>query len=90
MFLVLLLLAAVRSTWLGTVDGSDLKSRAVAQQVEDVAVAARRGTITDRNGVELAVSEDSITVYADPRVIKDPAGALTIRSPNLKLNCPLT
>jgi cell division protein FtsI/penicillin-binding protein 2 len=73
-FLVLLLLAAVRSAWLGTVDGHDLKSRAVAQQVEDVSVAARRGTITDRNGVELAVSENSVTVFADPRVIKDPGG----------------
>jgi cell division protein FtsI (penicillin-binding protein 3) len=73
-FLVLLLLAALRSTWLGTVRGHDLKSRAVAQQVEDVTVAARRGTITDRNGVELAVSENSITVFADPRVVKDPGG----------------
>jgi cell division protein FtsI/penicillin-binding protein 2 len=73
-FLVLLLLAGLRSTWLGTVRGQDLKSRAVAQQVEDVTVAARRGTITDRNGVELAVSENSITVFADPRVVKDPGG----------------
>jgi cell division protein FtsI (penicillin-binding protein 3) len=73
-FLVLLLLAGLRSTWLGTVDGKDLKSRAVAQQVEDVPVPARRGTITDRNGVELAVSENSVTVFANPRVIKDPGG----------------
>ncbi|HEY0633567.1 MAG TPA: penicillin-binding protein 2 [Thermoleophilaceae bacterium] len=73
-FLVLLLLAGLRSTWLGTVRGHDLKSRAVAQQVEDVTVAARRGTITDRNGVELAVSENSITVFADPRIVKDPGG----------------
>ena len=47
-FLVLLLLAGVRSAWLGTVDGKSLKGKAVAQQVEDVTVAARRGTITDR------------------------------------------
>ncbi|MEA2369438.1 MAG: hypothetical protein QOH38_2156 [Thermoleophilaceae bacterium] len=73
-FLVLLLLAALRSTWLGTVRGHDLKSRAVAQQVEDVSVAARRGTITDRNGVELAVSENSVTVFANPRLVKDPGG----------------
>ena len=72
-FLVLLLLAALRATWLGTVRSHDLKGRAVAQQVEDVQVAARRGTITDRNGVELAVSEDSTTVFANPMQIKDPA-----------------
>jgi cell division protein FtsI (penicillin-binding protein 3) len=82
-FLVLLLLAAVRSAWLGTVDGKDLKGRAVAQQVEDVNVAARRGTITDRNGVELAVSENSITVFADPRIIKDPAGTASQLAPFL-------
>jgi cell division protein FtsI (penicillin-binding protein 3) len=82
-FLVLLLLAAVRSAWLGTVDGRSLKGRAVAQQVEDVTVAARRGTITDRNGVELAVSENSITVFADPRVIKDPGGTASQLAPFL-------
>ena len=82
-FLALLLLAAIRSTWLGTVDGKDLKSRAVAQQVEDVSVPARRGTITDRNGVELAVSESSITVYADPHVVNDPAGTASRLAPFL-------
>jgi cell division protein FtsI (penicillin-binding protein 3) len=82
-FLVLLLLAMARSAWLGTVDGQDLKGRAVAQQVEDVTVTARRGTITDRNGVELAVSEDSITVFANPRVVKDPGGTASQLAPFL-------
>jgi cell division protein FtsI/penicillin-binding protein 2 len=80
-FLVLLLLAGVRSVWLGTVDGKDLKSRAVAQQVEDVPVPARRGTITDRNGVELAVSENSVTVFANPRLVKDPGGTASHLAP---------
>jgi cell division protein FtsI (penicillin-binding protein 3) len=82
-FLVLLLLAAVRSTWLGAVEGQKLKSKAVAQQVQDVAVAARRGTITDRNGVELAVSENSITVYADPQLVRDPGGTASHLAPFL-------
>jgi cell division protein FtsI/penicillin-binding protein 2 len=82
-FLALLLLAVVRSAWLGTVDGKELKGRAVAQQVEDVTVAARRGTITDRNGVELAVSETSITVFADPRIVKDPGGTASQLAPFL-------
>jgi cell division protein FtsI (penicillin-binding protein 3) len=82
-FLVLLLLASMRAFWLGTVRKGDLKGRALAQQVENVDVPARRGTITDRHGTELAVSEDSITVYADPRVIKDPAGTAQRLSPFL-------
>src|SRR4051794_31920736 len=77
------MLAALRSTWLGTVRSHDLKGRAVAQQVEDVKVAARRGTITDRNGVELAVSEDSVTVYADPHVVRDPGGTASRLAPFL-------
>ena len=36
-------------------------------------IPARRGTIVDRNGMELAVSEDSVTVFANPFLIKDPA-----------------
>ena len=72
LFLLLLAGGVLRSLWLGTVQGQDLRGRAVAQQVQDVEVSARRGTITDRNGLELAVSEDSSTVYANPFQIKDP------------------
>src|SRR4051794_37760860 len=71
----------MRAFWLGTVRGSDLRSRAVAQQVEQLDVPARRGTITDRNGTELAVSEDSVTVYANPKVIRDPASVAQRLSP---------
>jgi cell division protein FtsI (penicillin-binding protein 3) len=73
MFLILLALAALRATWLGTVKSGSLSDRAVSQQIEDVADPARRGTIFDRNGVDLAVSEDSVTVFAHPFLIKDPA-----------------
>src|SRR3954451_10931112 len=71
-FLVLLTFATLRSAWLGIVRGDSLKGRAVAQQVEDMTVPARRGTITDRHGVDLAVSEDAVTVFANPFLIKQP------------------
>jgi cell division protein FtsI (penicillin-binding protein 3) len=73
LFLALLGLAALRATWLGTVRAGSLAERAVSQQIEDLIVAARRGTIVDRNGIELAVSEDSVTVFANPFLIDDPA-----------------
>jgi cell division protein FtsI (penicillin-binding protein 3) len=72
-FLVLLSLAALRATWLGTVKAGSLKERALTQQVEDMTLYARRGTITDRNGIELAVSEDALTVFANPFLIDRPA-----------------
>ena len=81
LFLLLLAGAIGRGFWLGTVQGKDLRGKAVAQQVENVDVPARRGTITDRDGLELAVSEDSSTVYANPFLIKNPASAAGQLSP---------
>ena len=81
MFLMLLALAALRATWLGTVKSGSLSERAVSQQIEDVADPARRGTIFDRNGVDLAVSEDSVTVFAHPFLIKDPSRVAARLSP---------
>ncbi len=73
LFLALLAVAGLRATWLGTVKAGALSERAVSQQIEDLTVDARRGTIVDRNGIELAVSEDSVTVFAHPFLIDDPA-----------------
>jgi cell division protein FtsI/penicillin-binding protein 2 len=81
LFLLLLGLAALRATWLGTVKSGSLSERAVSQQVEDLADPARRGTIVDRNGVQLAVSEDSSTVFANPFLIKDPVKVAATLAP---------
>jgi cell division protein FtsI/penicillin-binding protein 2 len=71
-FLIALSLALLRAGWLGTVRAGELEERALAQQEEVIDVPARRGTITDRNGVELAVTEDSTSVYANPLGVDDP------------------
>jgi cell division protein FtsI (penicillin-binding protein 3) len=71
-FLTLLLVAGVRVMWLGTVRGSTLSSAAASQQVADTALPARRGTIVDRRGIELAVSEPAADVSATPYQVKDP------------------
>jgi cell division protein FtsI (penicillin-binding protein 3) len=84
-FLLLLGLAALRATWLGTVRSEALSDRAVSQQIEDMADPASRGTITDRNGVQLAVSEDSVTVFANPFLIKDPVKVAAALSPLIGL-----
>ena len=71
-FLTLLLLAAGRAVFLGTVKGSSLASAAANQQVSSLALPARRGTIVDRHGFELAVSEPADDVSATPYLVKDP------------------
>lgn len=85
-FLALLCIAALRATWLGTVKAGALKERALTQQEQDLTVHARRGTIMDRRGLELAVSEEAFDVYANPFLIKDPAGVARKLAPLLQMN----
>jgi cell division protein FtsI (penicillin-binding protein 3) len=73
LFLFLLVCAVARATWLTTVKAADLKSRALSQQVADINVPATRGSILDRHGLDLAVSEEAVTVFANPFLIKNPA-----------------
>jgi len=70
-FLVLLAFGAARASWLGLVRAPSLKRAAATQQKSDVVVPARRGAITDRSGVELAVSQPATTIAATPYLIKD-------------------
>jgi cell division protein FtsI (penicillin-binding protein 3) len=83
LFLLLLGAATARATWIGTVKAGSLGARAVHQQVEDTVVPASRGTILDRRGMELAVSEDAVTVFAYPFLIKDPASVSARLAPLL-------
>ena len=71
-FLVLLLLAGGRALWLGGVKGASLSSAAASQQVTDTKLPAERGTIVDRKGIELAVSEPAADVSATPYLLRDP------------------
>jgi cell division protein FtsI (penicillin-binding protein 3) len=82
-FLLLLGAATARATWLGTLGSGHLDERAATQQTQDLDVFARRGTITDRNGVELAVSDDSVTVVANPMQIDKPASVAAKLAPLL-------
>jgi len=84
LFLVLIGMAAGRAAWLGTVEAGSLRERAAGQQSEELLVPARRGTISDRRGVELAVSEDAVAVVGNPMLIKDPSGTAAKLAPILR------
>ena len=73
-FLGLLTFAAVRAAYVGTIKAPGLQRAANSQQVATVTIPARRGTITDRHGIELAVSEPADDIAANPMLIKDPVG----------------
>jgi cell division protein FtsI/penicillin-binding protein 2 len=72
-FIGLLGIALIRATELGTLKAPSLRHAASTQQVQTVTVPAPRGTITDRNGVQLAISQSADNVVADPYLIKRPA-----------------
>jgi cell division protein FtsI (penicillin-binding protein 3) len=71
-FFLLLLLAAIRTLYLGVLRSSALKQAAHSEEVTNETVPAPRGTITDRGGAALAVSEPGYDITADPYLIRDP------------------
>ena len=71
-FVALLGVAVARAAYLGSVRAGSLRRAADTQQAVTAVIPAPRGTITDRNGVELAVSEAADEVVADPYLIKNP------------------
>lgn len=69
----------VRAFWLQGVRADALAARATSQHREVVTLPARRGTIVDRTGVQLAIGEDATTVFANPHQVRNPrAVALTV------------
>ncbi len=74
-FVGLLALVLVRAVWVQGVNGAKLGAEAQSQQTESVVVPGSRGTIRDRNGNKLAVSEDAVTVFATPYQVTDPGEA---------------
>src|SRR5690606_17648732 len=57
----------VRRAWeITMVHGPGLREMAESQQLRDIRLAPKRGTIFDRHGAELAVSVDVESVFANP------------------------
>jgi cell division protein FtsI (penicillin-binding protein 3) len=62
----------LRAAWLQGVRAQDLGRLAEGQHRTTVVDPGGRGTIYDRNGVQLAIGRQATTVYANPRQIEDP------------------
>jgi cell division protein FtsI/penicillin-binding protein 2 len=61
-----------RAVWLQGVQASTLGQIAARQHEQTTAIPAGRGTIFDRTGEPLAIGEQATTVYADPRLVREP------------------
>jgi cell division protein FtsI (penicillin-binding protein 3) len=73
----------VRVGTLQTVDAARYTALGESQRVRSVVLPAERGTIFDRNGAELALTVPKQTIWADPRLIADPARAAGLLTPIL-------
>jgi cell division protein FtsI (penicillin-binding protein 3) len=61
-----------RAVWLQAVHARPLDRLARGQHHATIELPAARGSILDRNGVELAIGKHAVTVYANPRHVADP------------------
>jgi len=83
LFFLLLVLAGGRTLYLGALKGGSLRKAAATQQLTYEAVPAQRGAITDRNGVDLAVSEPAQDISATPYLVADPLASAQKLAPLL-------
>ncbi len=86
LFVVLLLLAALRTLYLAGPHAAALRRAAQTQQLTQETVPAQRGTITDRNGTPLAISEPAQQLSADPYLIAEPLADARRLAPLLGLS----
>lgn len=59
----------------------ELATRGFDQRIREAEIAAPRGTIYDRDGVELALTVDGWNIVVDPDLLDDPAEAATVLAP---------
>lgn len=69
---------AVRLVWVQVVVADELAQRARDQRMTSIELSPRRGTIYDREGEPLAISVEAPSVFASPRLIKDPEQAARV------------
>lgn len=82
-FLMFLLFAKL--LYLQVFSNTQLQSKGLSQWLRDLPVVANRGTITDRNGVQLASSYTTYDCYIRKADIKDKQALINVLASNLNL-----
>ncbi len=76
----------VRAAWLQGVRAQDLGRMAQSQQRVTTVDPGSRGTIYDRQGIQLAIGRQATTVYANPQQIDDPELVAAVVARTLRLD----
>jgi len=85
-FFLIWVFLLVRSAYIQLAPNARLEKVVKKQYLSNLSINSRRGTISDRNGEELAVSTTSFSLYADPSLISDPYIVASHLAPLLDLN----
>lgn len=80
LFVVLMVAVACRLFYLQIVAGGDLATAAEQRRTNVEVLQARRGTIYDRNGNVLAMSEECYDVYCNPKEVTDASAEAALLS----------
>lgn len=80
------MLILVRVFYIQIVWGDDLQSKAIDQWTRELPIIAKRGLITDRNGVILVGNEQSYAVFVRTRAVDNPTAVSKTLSSVLNLN----
>ena len=83
---VLFALVLGRVVWLQTVKAKGLQAAGKDQRTSETLIKAVRGTIFSRDGDELALSVPTTTVFANPKLVTDPAGTVSVLGAMLQLS----
>jgi cell division protein FtsI (penicillin-binding protein 3) len=76
----------LRLTQVQAVSSSQYEKLGAGQRIREISLAAERGAIFDRNGVDLALSVNQQTVWANPKVVTDPVGYAAKLAPVLGMD----
>jgi len=74
-------LVGYRLTVVQGAHAEEFAARGLEQRLQSETLAADRGTIFDRDGRELAVTVEGVTVYANPHEISDPETVASLLAP---------
>ncbi len=61
----------VRLFYVQIIWGKELQTKALDQWTRNVPILAKRGDVVDRNGIVLATTKETYTVFVRPRAVKD-------------------
>lgn len=82
---VCMILLTFRLAWIQVVKAEEYSEIAIDQQTSDIPLEAKRGSIFDRNGKELATSATCYTLWARPPQLKEECSDTEIEEVSSKL-----